>query len=553
MMPVYFHLQSHLWVVYLFFVNGFLLHSCCQNYSNQYAEMTRPLEASVLSAFFASLILNSCLLLLLDLTGLPFSNMSVFLPITTLCLLTLMWRLGWSKIQASFNADFSLTRLCLYGFVFIILFYNGGLIEQISDAWWHMSLANKIALQSTFSPEVGHLTGVPTRYYPPLWHGNLALTRIMSDMPIAVYWNTLTGWAAVLKVMAFYLLAFALSGKKSIASLSAILFVFLPGLGDSYLRVSAWPSHIAYIAMFALFYVSFWIVDHYKQLHDRALVSVLCNVIEQKQALFVLLLLVMIILFAHQLELFWFYCGITFYLIGLSIYRLCSKHCLALSDSSNSLLMLITVCVLFVAISASVYGFVGDWQSFENNLDRLLVYVFFLLLFSLLLIAFILQQYRWTRILKTSVFIAMSVAGFLILISIDVRHMLALFWSDMAYPIASSPEVPHKVTGLFGGDLILPGWHLQLRSALLYSGLASIPLSIGLMLLKPSRLSIFLCANGVIALLFCVSPYLYQWLTSVLNYHSTWRIMTLLFHPIIIAAATVVLWEKLRARSSNGA
>ena len=131
----------------------------------------------------------------------------------------------------------------------------------------------------------------------------------------------------------------------------------------------------------------------------------------------------------------------------------------------------------------------------------------------------------------------------LLLFSVDLKHLLSLVKPELAYPLASSHELPLLATGFFGGELKLPGWHLQLRSALLYSGLLSIPLSVVLTILKPSRLTLFVCANAITAFLVCLSPYLYMWLTEMLNYHSPWRIATLIFHPIIIAFALHTLWK----------
>ena len=550
MMPVYFHLESHLWIFYLFIFNGFLIHSlfraASSSGSGNYMAMTNPLEASLLSAFFISLSLNGCLLLLLDLLDQNFALMKIILPLISIGLLSLLIKSGCIRVLNHLKVDYDWWRLLLYGFVFIILFYNGGLIERIADSWWHMSLANKIGLASSFSLELGHLTGEPTRYYPPLWHANLGLANIMSGESISVFWNSFTAWGGALKVMGFYLLAFALSGNKPIAVLSAVLFVLLPGLGDSYLRVSAWPSHIAYTAMFCMFYIAFWVLDKYRQEERGAIASIYNSLLQQRSAVAAHVVLMVVTLFVHQLELLWFYIGMLAYCIGLTIHQCFSKNADLIECFDNKLLSLVTSVIFFVGLVASVYAMLSDWKRIEVNPDWLVVGIFMPCLFVILLAVFFYGRTQAKHQSKAKFFLCTSllIGTVLVLLSIDLRQVLSLVIPGMAYPMSASHEWPLLVEGFRGGELKLPGWHLQLRSGLLYSGLLSIPLAIVLFILKPSRLSLFACSNAIVAILFCISPYLYLWLAGALSYHSPWRIAILIFHPIIIAQAINLVWVK---------
>lgn len=546
MMPIYFHLESHLWILYLFFINGFLLHHYFCGISKNYDELTSSLEATVLSAFFVSLLLNGCLMLVLGFSGQHFTTMKLLLPLVSIAmLLLLIFRLGWSKLIVQLSVEYNAGRLCLYLFLFVVLFYNGGLIEQIADSWWHMSLAKKISLESSVLLDYGHLSGIGDRYYPPLWHANLALAHSVSDISIPVFWNSFTAWGGVVKVMGFYLLALSLSGNSLIAMLSATLFVFLPGMGDSYMRISAWPSHIAYAAMFALFYIGFRILDNYTKQEQNSLLSIYAYLSQHISMVIGFVLLAVVILFVHQLELVWFYVGMLAYCVGLILYRFISKQKNAVEPASNDLLSLLGVSVLLVAIGISVYGLVSDWHRVGGNPDRLIVCLLLLCLFILFLFMHIGRQPWCSNKPRLFVLLCLCVSVVLIFFSIDLRQVLSLFRADLAYPSQLSHERPHILQGWWGGELKLPGWHLQLRSALLYSGVLSIPISLILLRLAPSRLTLFLSTNAVIVLLFCVSPYLYQWLTGVMNYHSPWRIATLLFHPIVWATAIVMAWNRL--------
>jgi len=181
-MPIFFHAESHLWIAYLFFLNGAMLSVLIRSWSQSYREITSTIEAQVLSAFFTSLLLNGVVLSLLEVGDFSFELAAYCLLSVSIVLLLVCVSAIVRGHALYLNCQWSVLRLVIYGMIFVVLFYNGGLIEQVSDAWWHMSLANKIAMANGFEPELGHLTGTNTRDYPSLWHANLALAREVSGV-----------------------------------------------------------------------------------------------------------------------------------------------------------------------------------------------------------------------------------------------------------------------------------------------------------------------------------------------------------------------------------
>ncbi|MCH2192435.1 MAG: hypothetical protein MK188_16135, partial [Gammaproteobacteria bacterium] len=177
MMPIFFHVESHIWIFVLLVLNGSFIHAAVYSASQQYRELTRQFEAQVIMSFAFSLALNGLVLLSLDILHVPFSK--AIYPLFIIWVSALFFAFK-NRLSSFYACDISLPALIFYVLMFVILFYNGGMIDQISDAWWHMSLANKIGLANSFTLEYGHLTGAPERYYPPLWHGNLALLRELS-------------------------------------------------------------------------------------------------------------------------------------------------------------------------------------------------------------------------------------------------------------------------------------------------------------------------------------------------------------------------------------
>ena len=552
MMPIFFHMESHLVIAYLFFFNGLLINWLLRSCSIGYAELTKPIEAQVLAAFFVSILINGAMLYGLDLLGLSFVNMRSMLLFVSLALvLTSAWRsfsYGWRQ---PLQFEFGVVRLGVYAFVFIILFYNGGLIELLADSWWHMSLASKIASHSTLAIDFGHLNGFTQRYYPPLWHGNLALAHIVSGESMAVLWNSFTAWGGVLKVMGFYLLALSLSQNKNLAIISVALFILLPGLGDSYLRVSAWPSHIAYAALFSVIYVGFTILGNSKISEEYAVSSlklILLGLLEERAKIFCAGMLLLVILFSHKAELVWLTAAFLFYWIGVSVVAVFKASAAKQCEPAFNFTRAIGVVLLLSTLLASVWFAFNSWGEATANIDLMISYclpILMLVIFLYMQLSMLSQSTGFAAKIysKPLAVSLLTIVGLVLLFSIDLRHLISLFDPEQAYPRGASHESFLIALGWFGGDLAIPGWHLQLRGGLLYSGVVSLPLSLFMAITRPSRLTVFLASTGIFAFTFCSSPYLYQWLKDVFDYHSPWRIGIIIFHPIVIATACYFAWQ----------
>ncbi len=517
MMPIFFHLESHLWIAYLLLFNGWLFSLVLRQRSADFNELTKSFEAQVLSAFFISIGGNGILLLLLQLLGQPFSLMHYNIPVLTIAGLVGCILAG-ARASSLIDFEFSLGRAIFYLLIFVILFYNGGLIEQVSDAWWHMSLANKIGIASSFELSTGHLTGLPSRDYPPLWHGNLALIKELSGESLPVIWNSFTAWGAVLKVMAFYLFARALTHSENVGFLAALLFFLLPGLGNSYMRVSAWPSHIAYTAWFTIFFIVFTTLE-LRRPGDRLSDFVRTNGSLLLVAGVSVLVLLVDIYFLHKAEILYLALAFLFYFWGVLIASIfiCKKRD-ALEPSSDLFGAYAIVFMLAIVI-LMVYRNIGSaaihWSSITNLIPAVLLLTF---------IVFTVGTDDKRVYAKQSVLLVVLL---LVLASILPQHIGSLF--DTHYSSTT------KVIGWFGRELIVPDWSRQLREGFLWSGLISIPLSIYLAVKTPRRATIFLASNASFAFVLVVSPYCYHWLTETLNYHSPWRVAMLIFSPIVFA------------------
>jgi hypothetical protein len=544
-MPLFFNAESHAWIAYLFFANGVLLSLLLRSVLKPFERLTKQFESIVVFAFIISITINGALLFVLDQLNLEFHRAIWGLLALSIFLIIFFARLFIQDKQFLVRItefDWSVTRVVFYALVFIMLFYNGGMIDQLSDAWWHMSLTNKIALANSFNPDLGHLTGAPARYYPPLWHGNLALAHLVSGDSIPVIWNSFTAWGAMIKVMAFYCFAYGLTQNNKMALMAAVLFVLLPGVGNSYLRVSAWPSHVAYTVWYFMLFVFFTTVNGLV-FDDRAtkhsiIKESISGIKEYWLNILIMLLLAGVIFVAHQTELLWFAVACFAYLASASIYRAVSSDNIYIAYRDHGGLRLMYRLILLVMlVIAACYAY----ENFQTaNIDQMLTNILPLLaLFALLLVelSVISSQVKIVGLITISIVVCAS---------INITHLLSLFFPEMAVPRGMFVESPSSVQGYFGGALDLPGWHLQLRVGLLFSGVLAVPLSIVLLVIKPNVTSLFVCGTAVLAFIFCLSPYLYHWLKDILYYHSPWRIAILIFHPIVFSMCIIELLNWLR-------
>ncbi|RBP51502.1 DUF6541 family protein [Arenicella xantha] len=526
-MPIFYHLQAHIWIFYLFFVNGFLLTLIFAGSNQEILRLTRTFEAKVIASFALSLGVNGVVLAVFDLLDLSWEYVILLLSIISVLLALYIWK---RNLLSNYVFRVGGIQAVIYILVGLVIFYNGALIEQISDAWWHMSLANKMALASSYTLEQGHLNSVSTRWYPPLWHANLALATKLSGEGLPVLWNAATVWLAVLKLMAYYLFALGLTSKKRIAVLSVFLFVLIPGMGVSYLRVSAWPSHVAYIFMFSLLFIIFELFNSFQRPDTgnvfKQVVSLLLN---HATSIVVIILLATLIIFSHQLELLWVALSIVFYALATEIRQtLCSVD----RELESEVLRLICRATMVCVVLIGFWLMYANSSSWRENTDVLFAYL------GVMIIAVLIFLVSFSRFQKVNLFM-LSASLVAVVFSIDYTHVYSLFDATASLPKRHYAELPLLSVGWFGGHLVVPGWHLQLRSAMLYSGVVALPLSCFLAYRLRNRAALFLAGNAVFAVLFCVSPYLYQWFYDATDYHSPWRISILIFTPIIFSLAII--------------
>lgn len=533
MMPIFFNLESHLWIGYLFVINGLLLNYVLSIHSPVYSRLTKPFEAKVLFGFGIALCVNMLLAGALAMAQINWSQ-AVY-PLGLISLIAIGY-VSVKRDKVEFVGEIGLSRVGLYVVVAAVIFINGGLIETLSDAWWHMALANKISLADSVAIESGALNGVEHRWYPPLWHANLAFLKDVSGESITVLWNSATVWIAVFKVASVYLFASALTARSSIGLLSAILFVLIPGVGVSYLRVSAWPSHVAYTFMFLALYLLFRLMDELEVEQQSSVKNGVVTLLTTQKAYVALLACVLlIVLFTHQLEVLWVILSFVFFMFAWHLRNGFSPTLVYRLPADFVLFDWLFKFFLISLFGLSLWGVFAKLDLSDANVDRTLAHIGVAWLLLLLFASTFLKNGAIKHVIYFLIVLMLA-------LSIDFRHVVSLFIESFELPRGRYPQSPLSSTGWFGGELVAPGWHLQLRSGLVYSGILAVIASVVLAISRPNRATLFLVGNAWLSFLVCCSPYLYQWLTDITGYHSIWRIATLIFTPVILAYVLHELW-----------
>jgi hypothetical protein len=256
--------------------------------------------------------------------------------------------------------------------------------------------------------------------------------------------------------------------------------------------------------------------------------------LKQRSSVLAVVVLVLLIASIHIVELVWLFAGMVVYFMAASLHQAISG--VAFIEAQGGVLRLLNRLALLAIMVLSILLLYNKRYLIEVNPDRQLAYGLPLVLIVLFFVA----EFSKRRVIAFAAFLTLVL---LIAMSVNYTHLVSLLIPDMALPRGQFHESGSLAIGLLGSELYVPSWHLQLRSALLYSGLIAIPVSLIFMLIKPSRLSLFISSNALLAFAFCVSPYLYQWLTDLMHYHSSWRISLLIFTPLIFSSVLTVAWK----------
>jgi hypothetical protein len=544
-------LSSHAAIFFVLFIHGGLIVAHARRFVAIF-ESAPVLPLFLILAFGVSLAVNTLVGVTFSLLSLNFSYLLVTLVAMDIALIvSLCLRRGFPaglKPSSVFSGHTGL--LIVIVVLFIIMTQNGGLIDILADSWWHMTLANKIQFHGTVFLDRHHLLGTEITgsnlSYEPAWHTNLALLIAITGLPVPLLWHALAPWCVMLSLCGYYLLAFVLTGNKSVALFAVVLFAVTLGGLNSYFRVSPWPGNVAYIFWYFLLFMSFWLLSQWRQpkrlrgtiLAGLPTIAFLVDSFQRQRASLIILVFgLALVITLHLAELVWYVLTFLFYGVALNILKTSrnpNDHTAVLEHDRRVIAPVATLLLVSAAI----------W-TYSRHPDRYALISVVTALIVLVLVAPLVRQVADKNIQR---FVSLAVYILIILalaVLIDFAHLRELFFpSDKKLNHDFYVYyIPKWQSGLFGELTQLPYWEHQLRTGLLFSGVAGVVASVYLILRERTRASVFLFANCFIPMLVLITPYLFTYIGLFLPVYGVYRVQLLIFHPLVVAYVCFCLYK----------
>jgi len=542
---------THLAILYVLFVPGVLLVLVSMRFIRETQVLINGYDLLIVFSLLFSIGLNGAIGFIFTKFYIGYEHYILVIGLIDLLLIVALLYKNTKvrRIRITSNTE-SKVLYIFTGVFFIIMLYNGGLLDILADSWWHMAYANRIAESSSYILDRIPLTGEPiiSIVYAPLWHLQLAFIKHVSGEEIPYIWHSLAPWIVMVTIFSYYRLASVLVKNRWTPLVSVMLFTLLLGGINSYFRVSPWPGNVSYVFWYLLIFLTFRYID--LQPDQKMTVStvdrlhyLISGVARNKYLIFIVLLSVIVIAGVHTAQLIW-------YLIAFLGYYLFIRHAdknpfISQCEIYKDYSVLTPIIGMLIIVLLFVEFYLTGNLSIKAILKDPKNYVSIPIMFgSIWLLSRLLNQteknnnYYWYSLL--AIFTVVS-----LYFVIDWGHLRALFVPSMEVH-GRLPHVPRVYKDIQGVTLSLPSWSHQIRWGLLYSGVLAIPVSIYLAVMRRDRGSYFLASGAIIGFLGVSSPYYYTALIQLIPYTSMYRIHLIIFTPIIFSLFFTHVWVLIK-------
>jgi len=541
---------THLTILYVLFIPGALLSLVSMRFIREAQVLINGYDLLIVFALLFSIGLNGAIGFIFTNFNISYEHYIFVIGLIDLLLIAALFYKNTKVRQIRITSNTESKALYLFTIVFfIIMVYNGGLLDILADSWWHMSYANRIAESSSYILDHIHLTGETKTsiFYAPLWHIQLAFIKHVSGEELPYIWHSLAPWIVMVTLFSYYRLASVLVKNRWTPLVSVILFTLLLGGINSYFRVSPWPGNVSYVFWYLLIFLTFRYID--LQPEQKLAVSavdrvyyLISGIVSNKYLIFIVLLSVIVIAGVHTAQLIW-------YLIAFLGYYLFIRHADKNPFTSQyeihkdySVLAPIIGMLIIVLLFVEFYltGNLSIKAIFKDPKNYVSIAIMF---GSIWLISRLLNQTAKNNIIWYSLLAIFTVSSLYFVI--DWGHLRALFDPSMEVH-GALPHIPRIFESIQGVSLSLPSWSHQIRWGLLYSGVLAIPVSIYLAVMRRDRGSYFLASGAIIGFLGVSSPYYYTALIQLIPYNSMYRIHLIIFTPIIFSLFFTHVWTVIK-------
>ena len=541
---------SHLAILYVLFIPGVLLVLVSNRFIRDSQGLIRGDDLVIVFSVLYSIALNGVIGFILTYFDISYEYYILVIGLIDLLLIVILFYRNTKVCLNKITSSMESKALYLIAAVFfIIMIYNGGLLDILADSWWHMAYANRIFESSSYILDRIHLTGEPISdiAYAPLWHLQLAFIKHVSGEELPYIWHSLAPWIVMVTLFSYYRLASVLVKNRWTPLISVLFFTLVLGGINSYFRVSPWPGNVSYAFWYLLIYLTFRYID--LQPDQKINVSIIdrlnclfSGIARNKYLVFIVILSVFVIAGVHTAQLIW-------YLIGFSGYYLFIRHAdknpfISQYEMHKDYSVLTPIIAMLIIVFIFVEFYLIDNLSITAIFKDPKNYVSIPIMFgSMWLISRLLNQTAKNSIIWYSLFTILTFSS--IYFVIDWGHLHALFDPSMEAH-GNLPHIPREFENIQGVSLSLPSWSHQIRWGLLYSGVLAIPVSIYLAVMRRDRGSYFLASGAIIGFLGVSSPYYYTALIQLIPYNSMYRIHLIIFTPIIFSLFYTHVWTLFR-------
>ena len=418
---------------------------------------------------------------------------------------------------------------------FVLMLFQGGVLDMLADGWWHIAYANQMVADDSIFVSRHPITGALSNsvLYPPLWHLQLALIADFTKIDLPLLWHFMAALNALLLLSALYLMVLKLTQQKNVALTSVVLHLLIIGGLISYARVGSWPGNFSYIALFYGFAAIFSLSDQLGCSEDNYFRKVLQDK-ELNKSTILLLVTVGCAIGLHGVAAALLLLGLLAYQLALPFFGSSRPGSQLRNDVRVGTAILAAGVVVAIFIGLTIfdarYRFLFGSPPAQKTPFSLWIPIGILVFISGVRGLNRLPSKTFLGLLIKLVYFT-ALAGML-LWSVDWLHLKELFLPD---PDPLGRHVPRDFQDAYGNWLFLPFWEHQLRGSLLWSGVVALFIGLILPIFRKDRAGVFLFALSSLVFLVLFSPYFFTLAAFVIPLASTYRVSLLLFAPVILA------------------
>ena len=539
-------IKVYLCGIFFLFIPGWLAKLAFREFVLGIHDRSLRWSDELVASFLLSMLITGLISALFSITGVGLHQIKIFYLILGFLGAGLVFhrrlKTDASKKVGQRSSRAELPILAVVGMVFIIMVFQGGLLDFLADAWWHLAYIDQIVQDDSLFISQHPISGgpAPSILYPPLWHLQVALISEALELSPPVVWHFIAALSVALLLLAFSSLVSELTGSRNIALIAVILHIFLVGGLVSYFRVASWPGNVSYIALYYFLALTFRMASSVAQMERIKTKSARMLAAASWETLGLLVVTSLVIVGLHGVGAALLILAVFAYLLS-TLFFYSGKESLALIHAERRVCTIILAVATFAGFLLAITVFrdryiflLGSPPAYAPFMSLIIPCGFLVYLgcYPLIRCAWGQKHEPWVKAVYFSLLVLM------VYFLVDFKHLVELFAPD---PEPIGRHVPRDFQDSLGNWVFLPFWEHQLRGGMLFSGIVSLGVGLVLVFFEKNRATIFIFAMSSLVFLVLLSPYFFTLGAFLIPLPSVYRVSLLLFSPLVLAVALSML------------